>query len=58
MHRTIKENRWLGGKHTGFWNRSTGLSFSIASVGSEDHGKNNGGPNQWTIRVRNHSMGC
>ena len=26
-------------------------SLQIASVGSDHHGKNNGGPNQWIIRV-------
>jgi len=28
------------------------LSLQIASVASEHHGNNNGGPNQWIIRVK------
>jgi len=28
------------------------LSLQIASVASEQHGKNNRGPNQWIIRVK------
>jgi len=28
------------------------LSHQIASVASEHHGKSNGGPNQWIIRVK------
>jgi len=35
-----------------FWyGPSISLSFQIANVASEHHGKNNGGPNQWIIRV-------
>jgi len=36
-----------------FWyGRLASPSLQIASVGSEHHGKNNGGPNQWIIRVK------
>jgi len=36
-----------------FWYRPlSSLSLQIASVASGHHGKNNGGPNQWIIRVK------
>jgi len=28
------------------------LSLQIGSVASEHHGKNNGGPNQWIVKVQ------
>jgi len=36
-----------------FWNRPlASLSLQIASMVSKHHGKNNGGPNQWIVRLK------
>jgi len=32
------------------------IALQIASASSENHGKNNGGPNQWIIKGQDHSM--
>ena len=41
----------VGAAAAGWYGPLASLSLQIASVASEHHGQNNGGPNQWIIRV-------